>query len=285
MCAGNLGYLYYKDYYKKYFMDKYYKHENKDNYFNIENSNLFYNSKIDNLKPISFIGKRDILHFKTVYPGLLIGSGYNHIVNEKNEFKLGFEFDYTTGLPIISGSSVKGLLRSAFYNEDDCESLMKQKLNYINELMNNLNITHKKLGKDYFKELTYSIFEGKYKNSTVSIYDRDIFYESVIDIEKTKKEIKKDNNKSGEILGDDFITPHKNPLKNPIPIKFLKVLPNVVWRFQFDLNDNGVLNISGKDKLNLFGRIIFDLGIGAKTNVGYGRFDEKYVQYESKDEK
>ena len=46
----------------------------------------------------------------TTYPGLLIGSGYSHEVHGKDGLKLGFYFDHTTGLPIIPGSSVKGVL-------------------------------------------------------------------------------------------------------------------------------------------------------------------------------
>src|SRR5690554_3416875 len=49
----------------------------------------------------------------TTYPGLLIGSGYQHESGGENEFKIGFFFDYTTGLPQIPGSSVKGVLRSS----------------------------------------------------------------------------------------------------------------------------------------------------------------------------
>ncbi|MDP3829957.1 MAG: RAMP superfamily CRISPR-associated protein, partial [Ignavibacteriaceae bacterium] len=79
---------------------------------NFKNNDL-YNLKLDyNESEIHF----GIDHFEltTIYPGLLIGSGYNHeIGNQENELKLGFFFDYTTGLPCIPGSSVKGVLRDA----------------------------------------------------------------------------------------------------------------------------------------------------------------------------
>ncbi|KIM08833.1 MAG: hypothetical protein KU29_03695 [Sulfurovum sp. FS06-10] len=86
----------------------------------------------------------------------------------------------------------------------------------------------------------------------------------------------------GKILSDDYITPHKNRDKktdeqgkllpneifNPIPLRFIKVLPDVEFLFDFILTD-GV--ISKEQKLQLFQTILVDLGIGAKTNVGYGK--------------
>ena len=49
----------------------------------------------------------------TTYPGLVLGTGYSHETGTEGEFKLGFYFDWTTGLPVIPGSSVKGILRAA----------------------------------------------------------------------------------------------------------------------------------------------------------------------------
>jgi len=49
-------------------------------------------------------------------------------------------------------------------------------------------------------------------------------------------------------------------------------MPEVVWKFQFDLKSSELLTKS--QKLNLFKQILLDLGIGAKTNVGYGKFED-----------
>ncbi|MFX4236648.1 RAMP superfamily CRISPR-associated protein, partial [Aliarcobacter butzleri] len=55
---------------------------------------------------------------KTTYPVLLIGSGNTHELPDiKGHAILVFHFDYTSGIPQISGSSIKGLLRSAFAYE------------------------------------------------------------------------------------------------------------------------------------------------------------------------
>ncbi|MBO0581349.1 type III-B CRISPR module RAMP protein Cmr6 [Clostridium botulinum] len=230
---------------------------------------------LDKIYQLEHIGE-DKLLFNTTYPGLLVGSGLIHSIGEKGENKLGFEFDYTTGLPIIRGSSVKGLLRSVFDLLDD-----KEKKNAVVEylkdiILNNTEFDDKhkdeQLNVDYFKNLKEEIFEGISGDNKLPIYERDIFYESVIDFKETKKE--HSGNKKIQILGQDYITPHKTPLKNPIPIKFIKLMPNIVLRFQFDLKD-GILK--KEEKLALFKQILLDFGIGAKTNVGYGRLE--FISY------
>lgn len=297
MPDSNLGYLYYKKYYDElikndkcydYILNKCKDEEVEEyiaGYFNRKNNKIFECSNIDEVKQIKSVYNYKIkkddqeIFFKTTYPGLLIGSGYSHIISEKGEFKLGLEFDYTTGLPIINGSSVKGLLRSVFYNEqDECE-LQKSKKEYIES-------TIKKFQKDFrfsesfdFKDLTEEIFEGKIDGKNISMYERDIFYDAVVDVERTEKEIGSNKN----ILGEDFITPHKDLLKNPKPLKFLKVMPNVVWCFRFNLKNK---TLKSNIKRNLFKQIILDFGIGAKTNVGYGYFtvDGDYEKKVKEDE-
>lgn len=84
------------------------------------------------------------------------------------------------------------------------------------------------------------------------------------------------NNEKG-ILGLDYITPHLNPLRNPNPIQFMKVLPEVQFRFQFRIPDKIVLKsgeVSKDNILALFKTILMEIGIGAKTNVGYGQLVE-----------
>jgi CRISPR-associated protein Cmr6 len=164
----------------------------------------------------------------TIYPGLLVGSGYNHPkLKENNEdFQLGFFFDHTTGLPLISGSSVKGLLRSVIKQDDFMQDV-------------------------YGKTVSLDIFDD---NKTI-FYDAFIFAT---------------NNINSKIFGTDYITSHfsneKNGMfKEPNPVKFLKVLPEVTFMFQFKAQ---------KEHVELFKSIIIDFGLGAKTNVGYGKFKE-----------
>lgn len=210
----------------------------------------------------------DIKHFnlKTTNPGLLIGSGYSHETGIENEFKIGFFFDHTTGLPVIPGSSVKGVLRSVFPKPNEPVSKQNGKKSYLkNQLKVILN---KDLSDKELLDLENSVFEGiafdeEKKKKNIPMAQRDIFFDA-----KIIKTLEKDH----KIFGHDSITPHKHPLKNPIPLKFLKVLPGVVFQFSFRLGDHG--GISADNKKKLFQKILCDIGAGAKTNVGYGQFVE-----------
>lgn len=228
----------------------------------------------------------------TSYPGLLLGSGYAHGIGAKGEYKIGFYFDHTTGLPIIPGSSVKGTIRSAFpirpLKEEKPEHLTvaKGRLAYIqNLLVKKLGFAESLVTEAFILAIDAEIFEGQYavdqqsKPRYMPMCQRDIFHDAVLTGPNDQA-----------ILGDDFITPHKNTkikkdkvphqLKNPNPIQFLKVLPNVEFGFQFRLgekylNHDGELvdrRLSVEQRLKLFKIILLDLGIGAKTNVGYGQF-------------
>ena len=191
-------------------------------------------------------------HFKatTTYPGLLLGIGNGHeLPSVKGQAILGFHFDYTTGLPEITGSSIKGVLRSAFNKVDN--------YGYIKELL----YDKMELEKDPvdIHALELEIF-GQINGSDNILKGRDIFFDAYI------------TNTITTILGDDYITPHgDNPLIEPTPLRFIKVMPQVTFMFDFELCD-GVLSIDNKELL--FRLIIQDLGLGAKTNVGYGYFEE-----------
>jgi len=235
MSSANLGWLFYKDYF------------NGIDYNNLSsdsNENIIQH-KIDNLLNITLQPQEPTMlgssrfEATTTYPGLLLGSGYLHeLPDVKSQAILGFFFDYTTGLPIIPGSSIKGVLRSAFKHTD-----------YIKYLLEDKDIDVKKLEIEIF---------GQNNGDNTTNPGKDIFFDAEII-------------RGSKILGDDYITPHKDPLKNPVPLRFVKVLPNVTFLFQFELYDG---LISREEKINLFKDILSDLGLGAKTNVGYGKFKE-----------
>lgn len=278
----NFGYYFYKDYFddetkepkinlpKKHFEDK---------------SSQFLNLPFDEgvLKPLlkTLLSKQNKqlsrIALQTTYPGLLIGSGYSHETGNEGEFKIGFFFDYSTGLPLIPGSSVKGILRSAFSEErrEYVLSLLKGILRenhkedeeYQKEIVD-------RISPDFISKLKMNIFEGRDGNcESISVYGRDIFFDAF-----TVGPDNNDNqdNNSKTIFSDDFITPHNSPLKNPIPIRFLKIKAKVKFVFLFRLHDalfevNGLrINITAENKIKLFRKILLDLGVGAKTNVGYG---------------
>lgn len=198
------------------------------------------------------------IRLTTTYPGLIIGSGYNHPAGEREEdsssdFQMGFYFDHTTGMPVIPGSTVKGILKSVFPKNKDTDEIIQEKIKYINGLLDNkFEIT---------KDNWQTLFEKG-----------NIFYDAFISAVP----------QDGRIFAEDYITPH-NPhdpmgiFKNPTPLRFLKIAPGVTFTFQFRLKDSVLYNelkISISEKKELFKRILLDFGIGAKRNVGYGNFIE-----------
>jgi len=228
---------------------------NKEKIFDLKLQDYQAQTKCENLQNFEL---------ETTYPGLLIGSGYAHEMGIMGELKLGFFFDHTTGMPIVPGSSVKGVLKSAFPSFGSKKKYQVERARYIYQILNNLEKCPEEISKEdeaKINLLEKEIFEGESKGKPISIYERDIFFDAII---------VKSNNRENKFLASDYITPHgNNPLKNPTPLQFLKILPQVVFRFQFDLKD-GV--ISAKAKKALFQKILEDQGIGAKTNVGYGQF-------------
>ena len=226
---------------------------------------------------------------KVCYPGLLMGSGYTHEAvfadkDDKNEaFKIGFFFDHATGMPCIPGHSVKGALRAAFPNHKK-EKYKKEKSTMIVDMLKKSNVDTEACFKIYLEQLKISgvnysdsyfaellgeiIFEGhepyKFENGAflfeqISLYHKDIFHDAFI----------VRGGKDGHFLANDYITHHSDPLKDPNPIKFLKILPEVEIKFQFDLKDCIITKDATKE---LFRQILLDFGLGAKTNVGYGQF-------------
>ena len=182
------------------------------------------------------------------YPGLVTGVGINHEAKIKGEFKLGVHFDYTYGMPVVYGSSVKGVLR--FYFKNVLTDEFK-----------------KKLSVDFDTEAAFDeIFNGLRNGEPISIYERDIFFDAVI----TKE------NKKSCILASDSITPHtEGLLKDPIPLTFMKIASGCTLEFRFRLSNSSKACLPAADKIKIFKEIIETFGIGAKTNVGYGQFETK----------
>ena len=267
---GNLGFMFYKHYYRDNQLNSLIDskgsikawnklNEKNDCILNFKIKTLKNDLEMNNIEEVFSKNRRfKTLLLKTIYPGLLVGSGLLHGIGCNEEFKIGFQFDYATGLPVILGSSIKGVLRSAFPALGDRYNQAKE--NYIRELIK--NITGKIVNNNFITKLKESIFEGKKDNNNIAMSDRDIFFDAEI----------YSGDKNNHILGEDFITPHFNQLESPKPLKFLKVLPEVTFKLKFILKDDSNL-LKGDEKLELFKLILLDFGIGGKTNVGYGHFD------------
>ena len=249
----NLHKHYYKDYFERVdFLNL--NSESNQNY--IKDANKILTQKVSKTDLyVTDLGEAINTEIKLMaqYPGLVTGVGIQHEVSIKGEFKLGMHFDYTSGLPIIYGSTVKGVLKSYFMDEYNNENVD------INALIEDIF-----KGKDYNDKAT-----SAEKRASKSVYDRDIFFDAII-IEP---------NKDGKILESDALAPHggnshDNPFAEPTPLPFIKIAPEVTLLFRFKLNDTkegDKVVMSVADKKELFEKILTKYGIGAKTNVGYGQ--------------
>lgn len=229
---------------------------------------------------------------KTTYPGMLVGSGYTHAAKkDEHASKIGFFFDHTTGMPIIPGSSVKGVLRSVFpninINKKQDKGLIRTKVLWISKLVSKLNEDNFLKQEIFLSETDANIGTDKYKDEVdfINKIEEALFDKMDIDFLDAFPVVINGNNQGNtqKLFGEDYITPHiregftyeESMLKNPDPLKFLKVMPNVVFQFNFNLKEI----ILEKTKLSveqiklLFQKILLTIGVGAKTNVGYGQFE------------
>lgn len=201
---------------------------------------------------------RQCIDLVTTYPGMLIGVGYSHPIGEKNDadFQTGFYFDWTTGLPVIPGSSVKGALRSPFPRKGDDAEINVMKSDYLLGILWHIQNRKDPYPDQFLGKLKKTIFEGQ----------RDIFHDAYLVGTQPK----------GHVFAEDYITPHKSPFSDPTPLRFLKIGPHVPFRFEFMLKPSRIQDetVSAKDKLSLFKQILLDFGIGAKRNTGYGALVE-----------
>ena len=205
MSRPNLGYLFYRECYAK--------GENENHIKNTIEKILQANGT-DKAVPASHL-----FELTTHYPGLLLGTGYSHGISAEEDVKIGFYFDHSSGLPTIPGSSVKGKLRDLFGYP------MKKGKDPYAEAKHEMIRDFLKKPKLDVEALAAAIFEGILPDGKrLGIYQRDIFYDARVTATK------------GQLMADDYITPNKEPLKNPIPIRLLKVAPDVTFTFAFAFN-------------------------------------------------
>lgn len=210
-----------------------------------------------------------VVNMRVQAPGLLIGSGLAHgLPGSEEDVKTGLQFDYTSGLPVIPGSSVKGVIRSAFptikEDKEQSNEADAEKLNYIKSLIADMpEFSSLVLEDNDILELGNQMFNHG-----------DIFADALLVGYGTRM---KQHGPVKQVLTEDYITPHTGgPLAQPIPIKIVKVAPGVTFAFCFKFNETkiGAKVVSASMKKALCAAILQDLGVGAKTNVGYGVLKE-----------
>ncbi len=227
-------------------------------------------------------------------PGLIPGIGYPHEVAYAGEFKLGMHFDHTAGLPALPGSSVKGALRALWpqyaypeanpgaYQPDrngEKAALQAQKGRFVYKLLRQAGVSLPDRPEAdvqaFVHRLELAVFEGWQWPSAAGqvpkwlpLGKRAVFFDAFpVSAARTTE--------GDRLLGRDALTPHgDDPLRNPIPLPFVKVMPGVGFAFSFRLFEivlDGVA-VSPQALRVLFAVLLEKSGAGAKTSVGYGRF-------------
>ncbi len=218
---------------------------------------------------------------KTTYQGLIMGTGYLHAHGTKDkakdsqssqdsafrdEIKLGFSFDYTTGLPYLPGSSVKGTIRSLFPSGDSgaTDSLFSNKCTLVGALLAKASDVKLAIGDKDVLELRRALFD--YGATFLDAFPCPADENCPAD-EKP-------------ILALDYITPHHGDedmdvLADPVPLQMLKVRAGVPFEFRFVLPDSVKLpseaTLDQKALLAFLKEALLFTGVGAKTSTGYGR--------------
>ncbi len=245
--------------------------------------------------------------------GLLIGTGNEHgtgakvkiekqiygenihIKIESHELKMGFYFDHSTGIPCITGHNLKGRLRSFFpiaYKKDKEKAVLNRIIDDFNNCFaNEEEFKNKTWTKSDIESLQNILFEGiKTDKTKINPLKQDTFLGAYPSRGTTKNivftvsdRIANTTNYNGErdisislgtFLFDDTLAYHPHPLFDPMPLRFLKILPDVEINFQFILNNEG---IKKEHKVKLIKYLLQKYGIGAKTSSGYGQFKKDII--------
>jgi len=215
--------------------------------------------------PCIFGEQNDTVSFElqVLYPGLYSGMGIEHGMGDMidafgkkqkdPDFKVGFAFDYTTGLPYVPGSSVKGALRACF---------MERKADTRQALCEILGVPG--INNAFLRTMETQIFGNRTNQEDQQIQGSVVFYDAF----PCEQQI--------PLMAEDYITPHVG-LKYPNPIRTIKIRPGTRMRFTFQIPKTvsvGDTKVTREDIIMLFKHLLIDWGIGAKTNTGYGNLAE-----------
>lgn len=247
--------------FNSYYMNKIISERN----VNIENLNkdlvCKFNNQMDDFFDISnnYVNdlkekKSDIkvLYFEVKYPGILVGLGYPHEVScgeITGQISCGMSLDYVTGMPYIPGSSIKGIIRHIFDCAIDSKSVNQGCTNNLYQEFLNIICP-------YNKDVDAKEIIDKYLGEESPVNQKDIFYGGyIIGYKKGLNNYK--------LIGKENIAP-KNEEKSNI-INMLKIRPGTIVAVVIKCND---------DRMTIYRKILQYVGIGAKTNVGFGLISE-----------
>lgn len=205
----------------------------------------------------------------TTGDGFLADGGYAHQSWQSgmHDVQMGMAFDFTTGVPFLKGSSLKGILRSHMWptgrwqgrDGKDGKDIDKNRQDLNSLLASTLESAH--LGEQHWNKY---LFEGGnprkdqnqrlHPNQWVSYLGAATCY----------------SNEHHFQIQD--LAPQKTPIKKPIVLKFLSVRPGIKMRVYFsfptlspELHKSDIENI-----LTMMAWHLAENGLGAKSSYGYG---------------
>ncbi|MBW2609535.1 MAG: type III-B CRISPR module RAMP protein Cmr6 [Deltaproteobacteria bacterium] len=193
---------------------------------------------------------------------LITGIGQTH------PYEIGMVFDHTIGIPYLPASSVKGIVRFAHMLEliesdnlsdyrasnKDGEYIIESNLKTLVPAIFGGDADEEKEGKKKIKKLKGKvIFLDAYPNKVPDLH---------VDII---------NPHYGQYYGDDENKTPPADYLDPTPIKFLTVKPGAVFTFKALISKDSDFLL--EPLKTAFQKALEDEGVGAKTAVGYGRFE------------
>jgi CRISPR type III-B/RAMP module RAMP protein Cmr6 len=219
----------------------------------------------------------DSFELKVGSRGLLVGTGYPHMnlmkEDNKSDFQLGFFFDHSTGFPLIPASSVKGFLRAGFPATDEDDIALKQLIEEMGEAGITVPASF-----DYrqAREMENALFGDMSKPARGSL-----FFNAYI-TKSTNPNVNNNQGNGRPYLDEDWLAPHlyngkRSRLREPNPIRFLKIVPGVVFQFSFLADSttlSGGLTITPQQKIELYKILLTNRNLGAKHRSGFGSFWE-----------
>lgn len=226
---------------------------------------------------------------------LVVGLGQEHIQ------ETSMCLDYIYGVPYIPGSAIKGVLRHYYIGNVICSYFPNERAKIAENILdkfekNDLDLTNDKLSSKYkFVERDNGgeKVETLPTEDTLSILRKKP--EVIECIQKGQKIFGTQDKKGGVIFLDaipdslkrenlvnDVMTPHYSEYyskgqppvdsSNPVPITFL-TLERAKFNFYFLGRDKYILDEIWNGEQGLLAKALEQNGIGAKTSVGYGYFE------------
>lgn len=214
---------------------------------------------------LRWVGSHKVCHIalQVAHPGLIAGTGTARAIPDiEGCIQNGISLDYTTGLPYIPGSSIKGSLRSALEPSRNGESESAcAHLELFRELLGDDS-----LGMETLRDIIVALFDNETASGQAG---QPIFFDALAEPD------------GRSLFTFDFITPHRadeDPFKDPVPLQILKVAPGTLFNFYIalpsELRVNDTLTLTCVQVQDVFKQLLMTFGVGAKTNLGYGLFCE-----------